>query len=1163
MIKKNTLSVGILFLFTFTFVLLFTHGLCHAKPDLGNFRIPFVPNEGQMDDSIKFYAKTFMGTVSITERGDLVYSAPSSLPARAWQADKLPACPAGRRTPNFFTFKEQLGSGMIKDIKPGKESKTKVSTFHGSDPRKWKSGLKTYEEVSLGEAYPGIEVKLRAYGNNVEKLFYVKPGADPEQIKIRIEGIIPPNPPLAKGGVGGIWSEGGLRINESGELEMETEAGRTRFTKPVAYQEIDGKRKEVKVAYNIQKSESSLQVPEENSAIRNPHSAFMYSFNVGPYDKERPLVIDPLLQSTYLGGNGSETGQAMAIHPTTGDIYVAGIMDGQVFVSRLTSDLTTLLQTTSLGGSDWDEAYGIAIHPNTGDVYVTGYTTSTDFPGLTGAADTIFAGYNEAFVLRLSSDLQTLYQSTFLGGESYEVGYGIAIHPNTGEVYVTGVTNSTNFPNITGGADTTINGDEAFVSRLSSNLRTIYRSTFLGGSKYDSGAAIAIHPTSGNIYVTGTTGSSDFPNITGGADTVLAGDEAFVSRLSSDLRTLYQSTFLGGSGDDSGFGITLHPTQGIYVTGHTFSSDFPNITNGADTTFSNSEAFVSRLSFDLTTLWQSTYLGGGEEDVGHSIAVHPTTGNVYVTGYTASSDFPNIINGADITFAGSEAFVSRLSGSLYILYQSTFLGGRSADTGVGIAIHPTTGRIYVTGSTGSSDFPNLAGGADTTFSDWTFTTEAIRTGTDNADNQEDLGASANDFILQYGKGQNDTQSISGADGNDWLEQDGGEGNDNQTIMAESGDDLMFQAGSVGDDQQIAQGGSGNDWIYQRGGIGQDNLDAQGGTGNDYIHQSGGVGNDILKADGQDGDDLVIIDGGQGNDTITYNVSVGADVAFIDGGTGNDSLTINAGSQGLTLRNVKGEILFQQGTGGSEIWVRSVENITVLDPDEIPIFEMTDASDITGGPDTSNREVVLGEAFVAMFDNLSSLYTLTVTRSGNGSGTVTGDGINCGFNCTEAYTPNTPVTLTPIADTDSIFAGWSGDPDCSEGQVTMNADKTCIATFNLLLGLPDLTGTWVTLTSSNGGKSVSGTLALSNIGPVGAGTFKVAFYLSDDGSTLGSLLRTTTVRRGISAGATKNISFSTRSRRTSLSGKFLIALIDSGNSVTESDKNNNRAVAVIP
>jgi|GEM_PF-6336090 len=1137
MIKKNILTMVILFLLTFTFVWLITHELSHARPDLGNLRIPFVLNEGQMDNRIKFYAKTFTGTVSVTEMGDLVYSATSSLPTRAWQVGNLPVWPAGRRTPNFFTFKEQLKHGMVKEIKPGKETKTKISTFHGSDPLKWKSGLKTYEEVSLGEVYPGIEVKFRAYGNNVEKVFYIQPGADPDHIRMRLSGIR------------------NLKVTGSGELEVETEVGRMRSTKPVAYQEGTA---------NLNQSVTSSQKQNRSyidvTYIVNGND---YGFKVGNYDPTRPLVIDPLLQSTYLGGNGGETGQAIAIHPTTSDIYITGVMDGQVFVSRLSSDLTTLLQTTSLGGSNWDEAHGIAIHPDTGDVYITGYATSVDFPGLTGATDTTFAGYNEVFISRLSSDLQTLYQSTFLGGDSYEVGEGIAVHPKTGDVYVTGVTHSTNFPNITGGADTTLTGDETFVSRLSSNLRTIYRSTFLGGSRYDSGSAIAIHPTTGNIYVTGTTGSNDFPNITGGADTVLSGDEAFVSMISGDLRTLHQSTFLGGSSDDSGFGIAVHPSRGIYVTGHTFSSDFPNIIDGADTTFSNSEAFVSRLSLDLKTILQSTYLGGGEDDVGHGIAVHPTTGNVYVTGYTGSSDFPGITNGAETIFEGSEVFVARLSETLNFLYQSTFLGGRSTDTGTGIVIHPTTERIYVTGSTGSSDFPNISGGADTTFSDWTFTTEVIKTGTDNADHQEDSGTSADDFILQYGKGQNDTQSISGADGNDWLEQDGGGGNDHQTIIAESGNAFIYQAGSAGDDQQIAQGGSGNDWIDQRGGTGQDNLEAQGGTGNDYIHQSGGVGNDILKADGQDGDDLVIIDAGQGSDTITYNVSIGGDVIFIDGGSGNDSLTINTGTQGLTLRNVKGEILFQQGTGGSEIWIRSVENIAVLDPDEIPIFEITDASDITGGPDPSYREVVLGEAFVAMFDNLSSLYALTVTRSGNGSGTVTGPGINCGFNCRETYTPNTPVTLTATADTDSIFAGWGGDPDCSDGQVTMNADKTCTATFNLLLGLPDLTGTWLTLTSSNGGKFVSGTLVLSNIGPVSAGTFRVAFYLSDDGSTLGNLLKTSTIRRGIAAGTTKNISFSTRSKRISLSGKFLIALIDSTHSVTESDKNNNRAVAVIP
>jgi len=154
-------------------------------------------------------------------------------------------------------------------------------------------------------------------------------------------------------------------------------------------------------------------------------------------------------------------------------------------------------------------------------VYVTGYTSSSDFPGITGGADTTFEGYNEVFVSRLSSNLQTLHQSTYLGGSSTEYGYGISIHPTSGDVYVTGYTSSSDFPGITGGADYTFAGySEAFVSRLDSNLQTLHQSTYLGGSSYDVGGGISINPTSGDVYVTGYTYSSDFPGITGGADNI-------------------------------------------------------------------------------------------------------------------------------------------------------------------------------------------------------------------------------------------------------------------------------------------------------------------------------------------------------------------------------------------------------------------------------------------------------------------------------------------------------------------------------------------------------------------------------------------------------------------------------------------------------------------
>ncbi len=210
---------------------------------------------------------------------------------------------------------------------------------------------------------------------------------------------------------------------------------------------------------------------------------------MGEYDKTKELVIDPLLQSTYLGG----------------------------------------------GSYDFDN--GIAIHPATGDVYVTGWTWSDDFPGIVGGADTTLAGLAEVFVSRLNSTLTTLLQSTYLGGSGGDYGYGIVIHPVTGDVYVTGDTESNDFPGIAGGADATFAGDwEVFVSRLNSTLTTLFQSTFLGGSSYDYSKGIVIHPATGDVYVIGDTLSNDFPGITGGADTTFAGIlEAFVSRLTSSL----------------------------------------------------------------------------------------------------------------------------------------------------------------------------------------------------------------------------------------------------------------------------------------------------------------------------------------------------------------------------------------------------------------------------------------------------------------------------------------------------------------------------------------------------------------------------------------------------------------------------------------------------
>jgi hypothetical protein len=221
-------------------------------------------------------------------------------------------------------------------------------------------------------------------------------------------------------------------------------------------------------------------------------------------------------------------------------------------VAKLNKELTQVLQSTYLGGEGSDETSALFIHPTTDEVYVAGRTTSKDFPKTTNGAQAtcnkcvsgLFPSY-DAFVDRLNKELTQILQSTYIGGSDTDWADALAIHPKTGEVYVAGYTLSTNFPKITGGVQVSLSGDhDAFVSRLNSNLTQILQSTYLGGSSWDTAHALAIHPTTGEIYVAGWTVSYDFPKTAGGAQTECKGcnigriyiiRDAFVVRLSADL----------------------------------------------------------------------------------------------------------------------------------------------------------------------------------------------------------------------------------------------------------------------------------------------------------------------------------------------------------------------------------------------------------------------------------------------------------------------------------------------------------------------------------------------------------------------------------------------------------------------------------------------------
>ena len=308
-------------------------------------------------------------------------------------------------------------------------------------------------------------------------------------------------------------------------------------------------------------------------------------------------------------------------------------------------------------------------------------------------------------VLAGQSGTLSLSYSTYLGGGGNEEGEGIAVD-DRGNAYVTGWTQSSDFPT-QNPYQTHRGGGDVFVTKLSPSGTLIY-STYLGGSNEDYGYGIAIY-SSGEAYLTGTTGSSDFPTLNP-YQTDQGGGDVFVTKLSGSGDSLLYSTYLGGEGGDYGRGIAVDGSGNAYVTGYTLSSNFPTLNPYQSANQGGSwgyDAFVTKLNSSGNSLIYSTYLGGESDDYGNGITVDDS-GDAYMTGATSSSDFPtlNPLQAYQGGYWGCNAFVSKLGSNGNNLIYSTFLGGNSADWGASITIDGDH-NVYVTGGTSSLDFPTL------------------------------------------------------------------------------------------------------------------------------------------------------------------------------------------------------------------------------------------------------------------------------------------------------------------------------------------------------------------------------------------------------------------------------------------------------------------------
>jgi len=445
-----------------------------------------------------------------------------------------------------------------------------------------------------------------------------------------------------------------LELTSRGDLVVKSSAGSLLFHKPVAYQlDLQGRKHSVRAAYSL---------ASHPSAVQPLHSTI--GFTVGAYDRSRALIIDPsLTYSTYLGG-------------TSGDVATAIAID------------------------------------SSGDAYVVGATNSTDFPVSTSPYQKTTGGGSDAFVAEFKPGGGQLVFSTYLGGNDFDKANGVAVD-GSGNVYIVGYTASPNFPTTKGVFQTKYGGNgNAFVVKLASSGSSLTYSTYFGGSGGDFGLGIAID-SAGDAYITGSTRSTDFPVAQAFQNAMGGGSDAFVAELKPDGSAPVFSSYLGGTGADSGQGIALDTSGNIYVTGFTYSPNFPVASPLQAENAGGSDAFVTKLKPSGVSLIYSTYLGGSDNDRGYGIAIDPS-GNMYVAGDTLSTNFPT--SPAPFQAAsggGDDAFVAKLNAAGNALDYSTYLGGSGADQAFGIVLD-SAADAYVTGYTLSSNFP-LANPLDGTF----------------------------------------------------------------------------------------------------------------------------------------------------------------------------------------------------------------------------------------------------------------------------------------------------------------------------------------------------------------------------------------------------------------------------------------------------------------
>jgi hypothetical protein len=714
-------------------------GVPQVLANYGRLPLTFEPNQGQTDARVKFQARGSGYGLYLTAQEAVLALQRSAADPRDSTArtSAISMKLVGANSPAEPAGEIQL---------PGKSN-----YFIGNNPAQWHRDIPQFARVRYHDVYPGID--LVYYGNQgrLEYDFVVAPDSDPTQVALRFQGIATPT------------------IDPQGDLVLPALGSALRLQAPRVYQKVGTERRPIA-------SRFELRGPDKNEV----------GFEIGTYDRSQTLIIDPVLvYSTYLGGSGNEAcsiiapitveGMSVPVPPPgcpaitvdpASNAYVAGSTTStnfpattgefqpdlapgataNVFIAKF-SPTGSLLFATYLGGNGTDYTGGVAVDSGF-DILVAGTTSSSNFPTTNGATNTAFqttpiTSGKHVFVSKLDPTGKILLYSTYLSGSGTDIATGLAVDQSGSNAYVTGTTTSTEvgtgFPSTLGAYQTAPRAlNQFFFTKVDPNTSgsgSVLYSTYFGGSSPSNGSVlgggVAVDSNS-NAYITGGTNFTDIPLLNAYQGLNEGGFDAFVAKINPSGVTggqLLYSTYLGGSGDDVGFGVAVDSSPDAYVTGWTTSTDFNAGTTGTvalqPSNGGGTDAFLAKIgiacvgtgcvTFDVPLDYFS-YLGGAGTDVATSVAVD-NSGGARVIGWTNSPNFPIVGSPVQSTFGGgtSDAFFATIdtdatcspivTPTCAATSSTSYFGGTGADFGTSVALD-LQGASYLAGETASaSGFP--------------------------------------------------------------------------------------------------------------------------------------------------------------------------------------------------------------------------------------------------------------------------------------------------------------------------------------------------------------------------------------------------------------------------------------------------------------------------